>query len=340
MSYFAEQVTPGHPDKLADQISDGILDAILAQDPYARVAVESLVTGSHIILAGETATAAEVDVKQVVENVITSTGYTEKWWPHLHEVQLLNLIQPQSPDLNQNIGDGAGDQGTMYGYAVREEHYLPPEYMIATAAAHAIYALHRERPDEFGCDGKTTATLDDYGKLTGITVAIHHGIPLNQCRSEVEDYVRAALNVDCPIAVNTSGAFTVGGAVADTGLTGRKIIADTYGGRGRHGGGAFSGKDARKVDRTGAYYARHLAIRALEQLDAYEVEVQLGYSIGDLYPRALTIVADGEKVEWRPSEGLFTPRQVADKFGLHKPIHSESTCFGHFTDMTKSWNRL
>lgn len=336
---ISEQVTPGHPDKIADQISDAILDAILTENPEAHVAIETLVTGKTIILAGETNHPIK-NPATIAKIVINRAGYTERWWTGIKNLKVINLINQQSENLARNIQDGAGDQGIMFGYACREKNYLPTEYYAATKAAQALNQLHIERPHEFGPDGKTTAITNDRGKIVAITAAILHSLPLTQARQEAETYLRTALDIDCPIKINTSGEFTIGGPAADTGLTGRKIIADTYGGRGRHGGGAFSGKDASKVDRTGAYYARHLAIKALQDNpSAYEAEIQLGYSIGDLNPRHIKLTLDGNKHSTYTPGELLTPRQAAKQFNLLSPTHSESTCFGHFTRESKPWNR-
>lgn len=335
---FSEQVTPGHPDKIADQISDAILDTILTENREAHVAVETLVTGKAIILAGETNHPID-NPATITREIISRAGYTERWWPGIENLQVINLIHQQSENLSQNIQEGAGDQGIMFGYACREKNYLPADYLAATKAARALHQLHIERPDEFGPDGKTTAITDKSGRIIAVAAAILHSIPLDQARQEAETCLRAALDIDCPITINTSGEFTIGGPVADTGLTGRKIIADTYGGRGRHGGGAFSGKDASKVDRTGAYYARHLAIKTLEATpSAYEAEVQIGYSIGDLMPRHIAVRTDGDICRESVLGELFSPREAAETFNLLSPIYSESTCFGHFTDISKPWN--
>lgn len=335
---FSEQVTPGHPDKIADQISDAILDAILTENREAHVAIETLVTGKTIVLAGETNHPIK-NPATIAKDVISRAGYVERWWPGMENLQVINLIHRQSENLSQNIQDGAGDQGIMFGYACREKNYLPTEYLAATKAAQALNQLHIERPDEFGPDGKTTAITDDSGRVVAVSAAILHSIPLDQARQEAETYLRTTLDIDCPIKINTSGEFTIGGPAADTGLTGRKIIADTYGGRGRHGGGAFSGKDASKVDRTGAYYARHLAIKALQDNpSAYEVEIQIGYSIGDLTPRHIIARTDGDICRESELRELLTPREITETFNLLSPIHSDSTCFGHFMDISKPWN--
>lgn len=339
MSNISEQVTPGHPDKVADFISDSILDAVLEQDPAARVAVETLVTGSAIVLAGEISADADVDYSEVALSAVDEVGYDSLWWPQIGSLDVIDLIEPQSPNLNSQIRDGAGDQGMMYGYACREDGCLPRDYLVATEIARKLFELHRRFPSEFGPDGKATAVVSDDGELLDVSVSLLHSIPLSQARKKIAEVLRSELNIVCPITVNPSGNFTVGGPGADTGLTGRKIIADTYGGRGRHGGGAFSGKDASKVDRTAAYYARQLAITALENSSAYEVEVQLGYAIGDLQPRSIRVCLDGKNISGSDKSELFTPAEVAALYELTSPVHSSHTFFGHFTDPDAPWNQ-
>lgn len=215
---FAEQVTPGHPDKVADQIADTILDTVLEQDPMARVAIEALITGEHIALGGETATDAHYDTEEIARRVIADIGYSEKWWNGVDSAKFHNFIQPQSADLNANISEGAGDQGVMYGYACNTEDFLPVEYSVATKVAKIIYQLHKDNPEDFGPDGKTTATVDDQGNVLHVTAAILHALPLDEARRVVEEEIRNSLNLDIPVDVNTSGPFTIGGPAGDTGL--------------------------------------------------------------------------------------------------------------------------
>lgn len=338
----SEQVTPGHPDKLCDAIADTILDQYLTDDPSARVAVEVLAHRSEIILAGEITSSTRADHHALTHAVLNDTGYCEHWWPGFNELTIHDRIAPQSPNLNAAISDGAGDQGIVYGYATTATpQLLPLEFVTATEVARHLYEQHLTHPDLIGPDGKATATVNSDGKLEKITCSVLHRGTLTETRTRITDSVRALLNFDGPVHVNPAGEFTVGGPAADTGLTGRKIIADTYGGRGRHGGGAFSGKDPSKVDRTGAYQARQIAVEYLHANPTVaEVDVQIGWAIGALKPLSIEVMADGvpaglDGVVWQES-----PRQVADRLGLRAPIHRKQSAFGHFSNPSNSWNQV
>lgn len=337
----SEQVTPGHPDKLCDAIADTILDHYLAQDPDARVAVEVLAHRSEIILAGEVTSTERQDHSQITRQVLADIGYSEVWWPGFNEVEVRDRIAPQSPNLNTQIGEGAGDQGIVYGYATNAtSELLPPEYVAATKVARHLYEQHLEYPDWVGPDGKATATVNEAGELEKITCSALHRTPLADTRRRLAESIREALNFDGHITVNPAGDFTVGGPAADTGLTGRKIIADSYGGRGRHGGGAFSGKDPSKVDRTGAYHARQLAVEYLQHNPGVsEVDVQLGWAIGGMTPLSIEIEADSRRVTPQGLVWQESPAQIADRLGLRAPAHRHQSAFGHFADTTKPWNQ-
>lgn len=336
----SEQVSPGHPDKVCDQISDSILDEYLKTDSDARVAVETLAYRDGIVLAGEITSSAKVDHVSVVRDVIDRVGYTELWWPGVTNIPVYDNIHPQSPNLNKNIVDGAGDQGIVYGYACLEPKMLPREFVMSTMVTKILYHLSRKFPTRFGPDSKSTVTVDENGKPVLITCSILHSDSLEDTRDFVGKTLGRHFGSDVEIRVNPAGDFTVGGPTGDTGLTGRKIIADTYGGRGRHGGGAFSGKDATKVDRTGAYLARKIAIDHLAQADdVYEVEVQLGWQIGNKYPISVEILEDGAVVKTTlDDKWKMSPLEIAREFGLLNPLHRHQSAFGHFYQSDLPWN--
>lgn len=336
----SEQVSPGHPDKVCDFISDSILDKYLESDPEARVAVETLAYRDGIVLAGEVTSKADVDHEAVVRDALMRVGYTERWWPGVTFIPIHDNIHPQSPNLNAQIQDGAGDQGIVYGYACWGDSFLPPEFTLATKAIEVLYGLARVYPKKFGPDSKATVTVNESGDPVLVTCSILHSCSVEETRRVVEESLFKVFGFGVEIRVNPSGEFTIGGPTGDTGLTGRKIIADTYGGRGRHGGGAFSGKDATKVDRTGAYLARKIAIEHLvENPKVYEVEVQLGWQIGNRYPISIEISEDGEVTKTVLDEKWkLTPLEIAKKFGLLKPIHRHQSTLGHFYRTNTPWN--
>ena len=338
----SEQVSPGHPDKVCDQISDSILDEYLKTDSGARVAVETLAYRDGIVLAGEITSSAKVDHVSVVRDVIDRVGYTELWWPGVTNVPVYDNIHPQSPDLNKNIVDSAGDQGIVYGYACLEPKMLSREFVISTMVIEILYSLSKRYPTRFGPDSKSTVTVYEDGNPALITCSILHSDSLEDTRDFVGKTLEKFFGRDVEIRVNPAGDFTVGGPTGDTGLTGRKIIADTYGGRGRHGGGAFSGKDATKVDRTGAYLARKIAIDHLLCADGvYEVEVQLGWQIGNRYPISVEILEDGVVAETTlDDKWKMSPLEIAREFGLLNPSHKYQSVFGHFYQDNLPWNTV
>ncbi|HUT75838.1 MAG TPA: methionine adenosyltransferase [Armatimonadota bacterium] len=360
--FTSESVTEGHPDKMADQISDAVLDAILEQDPLGRVACETLVTTGLVIVAGEITTDCYVEIPQIVRNMVESIGYTRaKYGFDFETAGVLSSIQPQSPDIAKgvNIG-GAGDQGMMFGYACTETpELMPMPIMVAHKLARRLAAIRREGVvDYLRPDGKTQVTVEyENGKpvrIDKLVVSAHHrpDVGLETIRRDViEHVIRPIVPADymddnTRILVNPTGRFEKGGPQADTGLTGRKIIVDTYGGVARHGGGCFSGKDATKVDRSASYMMRYIAKNLVAAGLADKLEVQVAYSIGEPSPLALGVDAFGtgkveDEVLIRLIRDRFdlTPAGMIEKLELRKPQYRQVAAYGHFgrTDLDVSW---
>ena len=352
--FTSESVTEGHPDKIADQTSDAVLDAILADDPNGRVACEVLVTTGLAIVAGEITTTTYVDIPGIVRGTIRSIGYTDSNYGIDGETcAVMVTIDRQSPDIAQGVDPGgAGDQGMMFGYAVNEtEELMPAPVTLAHRLTHQLAALRKNgtlpwlRPD-----GKAQVTLEyDNGKpvrVDTVVVSTQHSpdIGLEELRRAVIDRViTPALPSDlfdakkATIHVNPTGRFVVGGPHGDAGLTGRKIIVDTYGGAGRHGGGAFSGKDPSKVDRSAAYAARWAAKNVVAAGLADRCEVNLAYAIGVAEPVAIHVDTFGtakvsdEVIERALHEVFdFTPKAIIESLGLKNPIYRATAAYGHF----------
>lgn len=373
MPYFfsSESVSEGHPDKIADQISDALLDNFLAQDPDSKVACETMVTTGQVIVAGEVKSHAFVDVQGVARDVIKRIGYTKSEYKFEAEsCGVLSAIHEQSPDINRGVErsdpmeQGAGDQGMMFGYACSETDRLMP---IALDLSHAILKelsnIRREgrimtylRPD---AKSQVTIEYDDNGKpsrIDTIVVSTQHDefLPddkamVEKIKSDIAEFVlpnviakdkkyAALFKGDHKLLVNPTGKFVIGGPHGDTGLTGRKIIVDTYGGKGAHGGGAFSGKDPSKVDRSAAYAARHIAKNMVAAGIADEVLVQVAYAIGMAHPMNLYINTNGtSKVNMTDGEiakiieEIFDmrPKAIEERLKLRNPIYEETASFGH-----------
>lgn len=339
--FSSEAVTPGHPDKLCDRISDAILDACLEQDPKSRVACEVMATRDTLLIGGEITTSADVDLENVARKVIENTGYKDKWE---YSPEVLTRVSRQSPDIamgtNASLGldQGAGDQGLMFGYATNAPDALHPAHSLAVKLARALYDLHLRFPDLYGPDGKTQVSMNDDGEVTTIVASLLHSpeIPPNDIETAILRAFQGVshLSPTSKVLINPSGRFTIGGPAADTGLTGRKIIADTYGGAARHGGGAFSGKDASKVDRSAAYLARSIA-RDLVANDVMNTcEIQLAYAIGKPEPVSFSVSGDGDiqAATERYKDFDFRPAATIERFGLTKPIFEKTAMFGHFVD--------
>ena len=371
--FTSESVSEGHPDKICDRISDAIVDTFLTHDPHSRVAVETLSTTDRVVLAGEVRGPAEVDaelIEQVARHAIKEIGYEQDGF-HWERLTLDNHIHPQSPDIAQGVDakgnkdEGAGDQGIMFGYACLEtEEYMPaPIHFAHNILKSLAEARHSGAEPGLGPDAKSQVTLEYDGgqpqRATSIVVSTQHGAELDQ--DEVREIVRPhVVNVlpegwmcaESEFYVNPTGRFVIGGPDGDAGLTGRKIIVDTYGGAAPHGGGAFSGKDPTKVDRSAAYAARYLAKNVVAAGLAQRCTIQLSYAIGVSKP--LSVYVDmhrtGEVDEDRLSAALqemmdLSPRGIREHLGLSKPIYARTAAYGHFgrpaePDGGFSWERL
>ena len=350
----------GHPDKLADQISDGILDALLAQDPMSRVACETMVTTGIAIVAGEITTKAIVDYTDIVRNVIRDVGYTDDQMGICFDTcAVMVSIDKQSPDIAQGVNDdaqagkdvGAGDQGLMFGYACNDTPELMP---MPIALSHRILnrlteARQNGEVDWLRPDSKSQVTVEYDGnkpvRIDTVVVSTQHAPSVTN--EEIRDFVinkvikpvlpKELVSGDITYHINPTGRFVVGGPQGDCGLTGRKIIVDTYGGWGRHGGGAFSGKDPTKVDRSAAYMARHVAKNVVASGLADRCEVQLAYAIGVSEPVSIHVDTEGTgKVEdSRICEAIrkifpLSPRGIIDHLKLRRPIYRKTASGGHF----------
>ncbi len=341
--YTTESVTSGHPDKVCDQISDAILDACLAQDPKSRVAVESFGSHGTLMLGGEVKTSAAIDAEKIAREVYAGIGYTD-------ELKVLNTIAQQSPDIAQGVDTGgAGDQGIMYGYATDETpEMLPRGVVLAHALARRLEALRRDgtlpwlRPD-----GKTQVTIGSGGNvLTALTSTQHaEEISQEEIRAKLIEHLFTPLlgSVDgVEVLVNPTGKFVLGGFTADAGLTGRKIMVDTYGGLMPHGGGAFSGKDATKVDRSAAYMCRFAAKNLVANGYAKKALVSLAYAIGRVEPVMVEAFDyDGKNLTEIVTKNFdFKPRAIIERLGLTRPIFRETAAYGHFGVAGRSWEEV
>ena len=382
--FTSESVSEGHPDKVADQISDAVLDKLLAYDPSSKVACETLVTTGQVVLAGEIKTKAYVDLQRIAREVINHIGYTKsEYMFEGNSCGVLSAIHEQSPDINRGVEredpmeQGAGDQGMMFGYATNEtENYMPLSLDLAHKILMVLAVLRREgkvmtylRPD---AKSQVTIEYDDENRpvrIDTIVVSTQHDefiaptddTPEAQLRADAEmleqiredvihilmprviesihnEDVLALFNDRITYHVNPTGKFVIGGPHGDTGLTGRKIIVDTYGGKGAHGGGAFSGKDPSKVDRSAAYAARHIAKNLVAAGVADEMLVQVSYAIGvarpiniyvNTYGRSHVNLTDGEIA--RKIDALFDlrPKAIEERLKLRNPIYSETAAYGH-----------
>ncbi|MBP9758014.1 MAG: methionine adenosyltransferase [Candidatus Pacebacteria bacterium] len=340
--YTTESVTSGHPDKVCDQISDAILDACLTQDPKSRVAVESFGSHGTLMLGGELTTTAKIDAEAIARQVYKDIGYTD-------ELKVLNTIVTQSPDISQGVDTGgAGDQGIMYGFATDEtKEYLPLGVVLAHALARKLEAVRRDGTLPWAMpDGKTQVTIDDGVVITAL-ISTQHKEEVSQ-----ED-IRAGLikEVFTPvlgdvsgieILVNPTGKFVLGGFAADAGLTGRKIMVDTYGGLMAHGGGAFSGKDATKVDRSAAYMCRFAAKNLVANGHAKKALVSVAYAIGRVEPVMIEAFDDeGNNLTELVTKNFdFRPQAIIERLGLRKPIFRPTAAYGHFGVEGRSWEEI
>jgi S-adenosylmethionine synthetase len=362
--FTSESVTEGHPDKIADQISDSILDAILTQDPMSRVACETLVTTGLVVVAGEITTNATIDVQDVVRQTITDVGYTRgKFGFDAETCAVLSSIHKQSPDIAQGVDTGgAGDQGLMFGFACTEtDELMPLPIMLAHKLVKGLSCMRRDGMLEYlRPDGKSQVTIEYEGnrpvRVDTVVVSSQHS-PLVTNETMREDIIEKIINRVIPeemrdkntkIYVNPTGRFVVGGPHGDAGVTGRKIIVDTYGGAAPHGGGAFSGKDPTKVDRSACYMARYIAKNVVAAGLADRALVQLAYAIGVAEPVSVMVHTEGtgripeEKItELVRAHFKLTPRGIIDELRLRRPIYRKTAAFGHFgrTEPEFTWER-
>ena len=385
--FTSESVTEGHPDKIADQVSDAILDEILKQDPYGRVACETCVNTGLAVLIGEVSTTANVDFQQVVRDTVNEIGYNDptKGYSGDH-ISVLVGLDKQSPDIALGVDNsletkqekeenevGAGDQGLMFGFATIETpSYMPlPIYLSHKLSKQLADVRKNGTLTYLGPDGKVQVTVEydinhKVKRIDTIVVSTQHAeeISQEQIHEDIKKHViepcldKELLDEDTKYFINPTGRFVIGGPVGDAGLTGRKIIVDTYGGFSRHGGGAFSGKDATKVDRSGAYMARYIAKNIVASGICDKVEVQLAYAIGVAHPVSIFIetfgtskVDEGEIVKTIKEEFRLTPNGIIETLDLRRPIYKKTAAYGHFgrededftwekTDKVESFRKL
>lgn len=371
--FTSESVSEGHPDKVADQISDALLDEFLRQDPDSKVACETLVTTGLAVLSGEVKTKGYVDVQEVARRVIKRIGYTKQEYRFDSEsCGVISSIHEQSPDINRGVvreteeNQGAGDQGMMFGYASREtDDYMPLSLVLSHVLLMELAKIRREgkemtylRPD---AKSQVTLEYDDNNqpvRIHTIVVSTQHdefdaddnrmlekirmdvkNILIPRAKAKFPERVQKLFKDDFILHVNPTGKFVIGGPHGDTGLTGRKIIVDTYGGKGAHGGGAFSGKDSSKVDRSAAYVARHIAKNMVAAGIADEILIQVAYAIGVAQPVGLYVntygtskvkLTDGEIAQKVQKIFDMRPAAIVKRFGLKNPIFEETAAYGHF----------
>jgi S-adenosylmethionine synthetase len=352
--FTSESVTEGHPDKIADQISDAILDACLEKDPYSRVACETLTTTGLVVIAGEITTEAYVDFPTIVRGTVTAVGYTDATYGFDSQTcAVVSSIHSQSPDIAMGVDTGgAGDQGMMFGYASNEnEDYMPTPISLAHKLTMRLSEVRKNgalpylRPD-----GKSQVTVE-YGpdhkpiRVDAVVISTQHAETIDNktLRQDILKHVIQAaipeklLDADTKYHINPTGRFVVGGPMGDTGLTGRKIIVDSYGGMGRHGGGAFSGKDPTKVDRSACYMCRYIAKNLVASGLADRCEVQLAYAIGVAEPVSVLVDTFGTgKLDEKTLERLvrenfqLTPKGIIESLKLRRPIYKKTAAYGHF----------
>ncbi|HEV8435779.1 MAG TPA: methionine adenosyltransferase [Thermoanaerobaculia bacterium] len=351
--FTSESVTEGHPDKIADQISDAILDAVLAEDPIGRVACETLVTTGLAMISGEITTKTYVDFPSIVRNTIREIGYTRaKYGFDSDTCAVVSSIDPQSPDIAQGVDTGgAGDQGLMFGYASRETvELMPMPIILAHKLTRRLSEVRKSNDLDFlRPDGKSQVTVEYDGKrpvrVNTVVISTQHSPSVSNRDLHdaiIEKVIKPVvpeelLDSNTIYHINPTGRFVVGGPQGDTGLTGRKIIVDTYGGKGRHGGGAFSGKDPTKVDRSACYMARYIAKNIVASGLADEAEVQLAYAIGVADPVSVYVDTFGTaKVDPAKLADLvrdhfkMTPRGIMESLNLRRPIFKKTAAYGHF----------
>ena len=363
-TFTSESVSEGHPDKVCDYISDSVLDACIAQDPQSRVACETLVKSDHVVLAGEITTNAKLDYDKLVRQAVKEIGYTDNAEPFCDTtLKVLSLITKQSNEIDQGVtsttsqsGDqGAGDQGIMFGYSTDEsEEMMPLPILLAHKLTFGLAADRKSNKVDFlRPDSKSLVSVVYEGntpkQVSCVVVSTQHTPAADQKR--ITDYVREDLGPrvlgawwrkDLQLLVNPTGSFTHGGPSADAGVTGRKIIVDTYGGWGRHGGGAFSGKDPSKVDRSSAYFCRYVARQVVANGFAKRAEIQVGYAIGMAKPVSVKVDTFGTGDEDKAARYVmdsfnFRPRAIIETLKLLRPIYRQTTNYGHLGRTGLPW---
>jgi S-adenosylmethionine synthetase len=360
--FTSESVTEGHPDKIADQVSDAVLDAVLAEDPTGRVACETLVTTGICIVAGEITTKTYVDVPKLVRKVIHDIGYNDAAFGFdAKTCAVVNMIQSQSPDIAMGVDTGgAGDQGLMFGYACNEtEELMPLPILLAHKLVRRLSESRRMKELPYlRPDGKSQVSVEYVDgkpkRIDAVVVSTQHGeeVTQEQLVADVKEFIIdpvipvGMVDSQTKFHINPTGRFVIGGPHGDTGLTGRKIIVDTYGGMGRHGGGAFSGKDPTKVDRSACYMARYVAKNIVAAGLADRAEVQLAYAIGVAEPVSIMVntFGTGKIEDSRLSEIVrenfsLTPAGMIKSLNLRRPIYQKTAAFGHFgrSEDTFTW---
>ncbi len=355
--FTSEAMTEGHPDKVCDQISDSVVDAIFTQDPAARVACETMAGMGFIVVTGEITTKAYIDIQKIVRNVLKEIGYTKPEYGFDYQsVGILTSLHEQSPDIAAGVNAsgekevGAGDQGMMSGYACREtKEFMPAPIMYAHKLAKRLAEVRKDGTLKYlRPDGKTQITVEYEGttpkRIEAVVVAAQHDpdIGLGQLREDIKRHVIQPvcgnlIDENTKYFINNTGIFVIGGPVADSGCTGRKIIVDTYGGVGNHGGGAFSGKDPTKVDRSAAYMTRYVAKNIVAAGLADRCEVQVSYAIGGAEPISVLIDTFGtnkippEKIlELVKKHFDMRPAGIIKQLNLRRPIYRKTSCYGHF----------
>ncbi len=352
--FTSESVTEGHPDKIADQVSDAILDACLEQDPYSRVAAETLTATGLVVIAGEITTKAYVDFQTLVRGVVASIGYDNALYGFdSNTCAVISSINKQSGDIAQGVDTGgAGDQGMMFGYATNEtKELMPAPISLAHKLTRRLTDVRKSgKMPYLRPDGKSQVTVeyDENGKpsrIDAVVISTQHSesVSNEELKSDIHKYVIQAvlppnwLDENTKYHINPTGRFVIGGPMGDTGLTGRKIIVDTYGGMGRHGGGAFSGKDPTKVDRSAAYMARHIAKNIVAAGLADKAEVQLAYAIGIAEPVSVLVETFGtgkltsvQLTDLIRKNFSLTPKSIIESLNLRRPIYQKTAAYGHF----------
>lgn len=348
----SESVTEGHPDKICDQISDAILDSLFAQDPYSRVAVECLTTTGLVVVAGEVTSRGYADIQGIARRTLKEIGYTNPAFGiDCEDAGVLVSIHGQSGDISQGVDkEGAGDQGMMYGYASNETPELMPLPIILAHKLTRKLSEARKKGiiTDLGPDGKSQVSVEYHDgkpkRLSAVVIAQQHLEEISEEKLKQEIMEKIIMPVcgdlidkNTRIYINATGKFVIGGPEGDSGVTGRKIIADTYGGVGRHGGGAFSGKDPTKVDRSGAYAARYVAKNIVAAGLADKCEVQLSYAIGIAEPTSVNVdtfgtskVPEEKIVEIVKKHFKLTPRWIIEHLNLRRPIYKKTAAYGHF----------